>query len=196
MRHPAVIMRRVFWMVCACALLLPRLTAAAPSLAIGFDLDGDGRGDQVVLDRDKPLVLHVWLSKSGTTQVIRSSVPILQIAAADLDGDRRPELIARDSDSQLHVWKRKRTGFQSYHRRQAAVSPLDQRGCRSIESKEAEPPGEASTTSQFALMLCASPRAPGLEPSAARAPSTARASSSSTAVDPFAPRPPPAPAAR
>ena len=181
-------------MVWACVLLLPRLAVAEPSLALGFDLDGDGRGDQVMLDRDKPLLLHVWLSRSGTTQVIRSRVPILQIVAVDLDGDHRLELIARDRDSQLHVWKRKRDGFHSYHRRNAGASPFDQGECRSIENKETEPPGEAGATpySQFALALCASPRAPGLEPSTSRAPSTARALSSSTAVDPFAPRPPPA----
>ena len=190
-------LRRFFWMVCACVFLLPRFAAAEPSLAIDFDLDGDGRVDQVVLDRDEPLLLHVWLSGSGMTQVIHSRVPILQVVAVDLDGDHRLELIARDSDSQLHVWKRKRKGFRPYRGHRVAVSPLDQRHCRRIEDKETQPPGEITTTpyAPFALMLCASTRASGVEPSTARVLSAARASGSATAIDPFAPRPPPAPTA-
>jgi hypothetical protein len=180
-------------MVCACVFVLPRLAGAEPSIAIEFDLDGDGRSDQVVLDRDDPLFLHVWLSTSGTTQTIRSHVPVLQVVAADLDGDARPELIARGSDAQLHVWHRKRKAFHSYHRRSAAPSPLEQRHCRSIENKEAEPPGEMTAGPHVpsALTTRASLRSPGLDPSSARVPSTARVFRSSTAADPFAPRPPP-----
>jgi VCBS repeat protein len=193
MRHPASTRRRVFWMVCACALLLPGFAAAKPSLAIGFDLDGDGRGDQVVLDRDRPLVLQVWLSNSGTTQVIRSRVPILQVAAADLDGDHRPELIASDGDSQLQVWTRKRKGFHSYRARHAVPS-ASQREVRRIDDTNAEPPGEITSPpfAPFALTLCPSARAPGLEAAASGAPHAACDFRSLTAVDPFAPRPPPA----
>ena len=192
MRHLALTLRQAFWMVCACVLLLPRLAAAGPSLAI--DLDGDGRFDQVMLDGRQPLIVHVWLSASGRTQVIRSRVPILQIVAADLDGDHRLELIARDSDSQLHVWKQKRKGFYSYRRRAVAPPTLEPRNCRSIEDGAPKPPGVITDApfAPFALTLCASPRAPGLEASKARAPHSARGYRSLTALDPFVPRPPPA----
>lgn len=192
MRHPALTLRQAFWILCACVLLLPHVAAADPSLAIDFD--GDGRRDQVMLDGREPSVLHVWLSASGTTQLIRTRVPLLQVVAADLDGDHRPELIARDTDSQIHVWTRKRTGFHSYRPRHAAPSAPGQQGFGNIEDTDLEPPGEITSTpfAPFALMLCASPRAPGLEASTARASHAARAGRSLTAVDPFAPRPPPA----
>jgi|SRR5436190_1163196 hypothetical protein len=194
MQHLARTLRRVSWILCACVLLLPRLAAAEPFIAVDFDLDGDGRSDQVVLDRDEPRLLHVWLSASGTSQVIRSRVEMLQVVAADLDGDASPELIARDRDSQLHVWQRKYKTFHSYARRSVASAPLEQRQCRSLENLEAAPPEEMSAgqDAPFALTLWASPRAPGLPSSTARVPATARAARSSTAVDPFAPRPPPA----
>jgi hypothetical protein len=175
-----------------CALLLPRVATAQPSLAI--DLDGDGRRDHVTLDDREPSVLRVWLSASSTTQLIRSRVPLLQVVAADLNGDHHPELIARGSDSQLHVWMRKRSGFHSYRRREAALPTLEHGNRRSLEDSDGEPPGAIPSTpcQPFALTLCASPRAPGLEASIARAPHTARAFRLLTPVDPFAPRPPPA----
>jgi hypothetical protein len=147
-----------------------------------------------VLDTREPLIVHVWLSKSGETQVIRSRVPILQIAAADLDGDNKLELIAHGSDSKLHVWKRKHRGFHSYRRRDAARSSIEGRNCRSFDGNETEPLGEDASTpyAPFALTLCASARAPGREASNTRAHQTVRAFHSFAAVDPFAPRPPPA----
>jgi hypothetical protein len=192
MRHLTLTLRQAFWMVCACVFLLPHVAAAEPSLTI--DLDGDGRRDQVMLDGREPSFLHVWLSASGKTQTIRSRVPLLQFVVADLDGDHRPELIARDSDSQLHVWTRKRKGFHSFRPRHPISPPLVRRDLRNIEDQDGEPLGEITSTpdAPFALALCASPRAPGLEASAARAPHPARAGRSLTAVDPFAPRPPPA----
>jgi hypothetical protein len=192
MHRPTFARRQVFWMVCACVLLLPHVAAAQPSLAI--DLDGDGRHDQVMLDRGDPSFLRVWLSASSTTQVIRSRVPLLQVVAADLDGDHRPELIARDGDSQLHVWKRKRKGFHSYRPRDAAPRTLEQRNRRTIEDPDTEAPGIITSPSfaPFALTLCASSRAPGLQASGAGAPYATHTLRSVSAVDPFAPRPPPA----
>jgi hypothetical protein len=191
MSHPALTLRRAFWMVCACVLLLAPVAAAEPSLTI--DLDGDGRRDQIMLDGREPSVLHVWLSASGKTQTIRTRVPLLQIVAVDLDGDHRPELIARDSDSQIHVWTRKRKGFHSFRPRHAVSPALARRDIRNIEDRDGEPFGEITSRpcAPFALTLCASPRAPGLEGATARASHAARAGRSLTAVDPFAPRPPP-----
>src|SRR5436190_561117 len=129
-------LRRAFWMVCAGILLLPRFAAANPALTI--DLDGDGRRDQVVLEGREPSIVTVWLSASGSTQAIRTRVPILQIIAVDLDGDRRPELVARGSDSQLHVWTRKRNGFHAYRQRRSLSATGPQRDFRSIDDTDAE----------------------------------------------------------
>ena len=179
-------------MVCACVLLLPRFAAAEPSLAI--DLDGDGRRDRFMVDRREPSVLHVWLSAHGTTQVIRTRVPLQQVVATDLDGDHRPELIGRDSESQIHVWTRKRERFHPYRRHDAVPGTFEQPNRRCIDDTDREAPGVITSTpfAPFALTLCASSRAPGLGASTACAPHTARACRSLTAVDPFAPRPPPA----
>lgn len=191
MHHPALTRRPAFWMVCACILLLPHFAAAEPSLAIDFD--GDGHRDQFTLDRREPSVLRVWLSASATTQVIRTREPLLQVIAIDLDGDHRAELIARDGESRIHVWTRKREGFHSYRPRDIIPGTLKQGNHRRIEDNDREPSVViASTTfAPFALRLCASPRAPGLESSTACARQTARPCRSLMAVAPFAPRPPP-----
>lgn len=194
MRYRTLTLGRVCWTMCACVLLLlllPRSAAAGPSLAI--DLDGDGRRDQVTLDHRDPSLLHVWLSASSTTQVIRSHVPLLQVAAADLDGDHRPELIARDSNSKLHVWMRRHTRFHWYRPRDGARPMFEQPSRRSLEDNDSEPPGVLTSTAftPIALTLCASPRAPAPATSLRRAPHAARACRPAAVVDPFAPRPPP-----
>ena len=189
MRHLALTLRHAFWMVCACVLLLPHVAAAEPSLPIDFD--GDGRRDQVMLDQREPSVLHVSLSASDTTQLIRARVPLLQIVAADLDGDHRPELIARGSESQIHVWTRKGTRFHSYRPRDVVLDTLGQRNRGGVEDKDREPSG-ARASAPLAVTLRASLRTPGPEASPACAPHTARACRSLTAVEPFVPRPPPA----
>jgi hypothetical protein len=191
MRHPALTLRQALW-VFACVLLLPHFAVAEPSLAIDFD--DDGRRDQFILDHREPSVLHVWLSASNTTQVIRTRVPLLQVVATDLDGDQRPELIARDSESRIHVWTRKHKWFHSYRPHSVVPLVLDQWNHRRIEDKDREPPGVITSPpfAPFALTLCASPRATGHEASTAYAPHTAPVCRSLTAVGPLAPRPPPA----
>lgn len=193
MRHLPLTSRHAFWMVCACVLLLPRFAAAEPSAAI--DLDGDGRHDRFMVDRREPSVLHVWLSGSDTTQVIRTRVELLHVVAIDLDGDHRPELIACDSESQIHVWTRTRERFHSYRPRDVVPGTIKRQTGGSIDDNDEERPGAITSMpfAPFALTLCASPRAPGLEAPTCGAPHTARASGSSTAAAPFAPRPPPTP---
>jgi hypothetical protein len=192
MRPTALTLRQALWIVCACVLLLPRFAAAEASLVIDFD--DDGQRDRFILDHREPSVLHVWLSASNTTQVIRTRVPLLQVIATDLDGDQRPELIARDSESRIHVWTRKHKWFHSYRPHRVVPPVLEQWNHRRIEDQDRESPGVITSTpfAPFALTLCASPRAPGLEVSTAYAPHTAPACRSLTAADPFAPRPPPA----
>jgi hypothetical protein len=112
-------LRRVLRLACTCALLLvPRAASAEP--AVYADFDGDGRHDRVTLDRNEPDVLRVWFSRTGTTDVIRSRWPLLRVIATDLDGDRRPELVANDASTGLHVWKiDSRNRFRSYHPKRA-----------------------------------------------------------------------------
>lgn len=115
----ALPIRRILLFVCAVALLLvPRIGSA--EAVVQTDFDGDGQRDQVKLDRGQPKILQVWLSGTGTTDVIRTRRPVLRVIAADLDGDHRPELIARDTSASLHVWKRDaRKGFKSYRPRRS-----------------------------------------------------------------------------
>lgn len=192
MRHPVLTLCRAFLTVCACVFLLPTFAAAEASLAIDFD--GDGQRDQFRLDRREPSVLHIWLSASDTSHVIRTRLPLLQVVAKDLDGDHRPELIARDTDSQIHVWTRKHKSFHSYRPRDVDPGALRQPNDRTIEDSDSERPGVITNApfAPFALTLCAATRTPGLESATACAPHTTRAFRSSPAAAPFAPRPPPA----
>jgi len=158
------------------------------------DFDGDGRRDQIALEQGEPSVIRIWLSKSNTTQVIRTPVRVLRVAATDLDGDHRPELIALDGEWQIHAWTRKSKAFRSYRPRDVVPRALNQRNGRSAEDKGRELP-DATTSTQFApfaLTLRALQHRPELEAPIPCAPQTGRAGRSSIAVDPFAPRPPPA----
>src|SRR5438128_1273822 len=79
---------RTVWVVSVVLSPLSRF-AGAVEPALTIDLDGDGLRDHVVLDRREPAGLRVWLSASDTTEVIRTRVPLLQVVAADLDGDHQ-----------------------------------------------------------------------------------------------------------
>lgn len=96
-------LRRLLWLFAASVLLCGRVAGAADQ-ALYADFDGDGLGDHATVDSRTPTVLHVWLSRTGTTSLIRSGRSFLGIAAADLNGDRRAELIADDPSAELHVW--------------------------------------------------------------------------------------------
>src|SRR3954471_1154904 len=130
-RHPPML-NRWFWMMCGCLLLLPHLAAASEPL-LATDFDGDGQRDHVVVDRGDPLSVQVWLSATDTTQIIHTHVPLLQVIAADLDGDHRPELIARDSKSHLHVWTRAGDGFHRYRARKTSTRGLQQESHRTVD---------------------------------------------------------------
>src|SRR5262245_14127859 len=106
--------RRALRLVCFAATLFAPGTASA-DLPVAADFDGDGRNDAVTFDRTEPSVLRVWLTRTGTSEVIRSNRPLVGAIAADLDGDHRPELIVRDVFSHLHIWKRDiKQGFRRH----------------------------------------------------------------------------------
>jgi hypothetical protein len=106
--------------IVATACLLPSAARAA-QLEVRADFDGDGLHDHATLDRIQPSLLRIWLSTTRTTVVVRSASPVTAVAAADLDGDRRAELIAIAPDAALEVWTGARHGFRPVQPR--AVPP-------------------------------------------------------------------------
>ena len=102
--------RRAVWLVWFGLLFGPH-TVFASGLTVIADFDGDGRHDRAELERRESSLLRVWLSTSHSTSVVRSSSPLLTIAASDLDGDGRHELIASGALGRLHVWTKRRHGF-------------------------------------------------------------------------------------
>src|SRR5215468_1516742 len=96
-----------------CLLLLaPRAEAGHRRLFIDFD--ADGRRDRVTLDVREPWIVRIWLSATRSTHIIRSAQPLRDIAAVDLDGDHRPELIASTRSRGLQVWTNAPGGFVVY----------------------------------------------------------------------------------
>lgn len=98
--------------------------AIAAETCVSGDFDGDGYGDRAVLDRQEPSVVRVWLSKSRRVHVMRARVTLSAIAARDLNGDRRAELVAREAKASLHVWTLGRSGFRAFGPREARVHVL------------------------------------------------------------------------
>lgn len=190
--RPAPLCRRAAWLVVACVLALARLASAE---AAPVDLDGDGQHDRWTVERSDPSAVHVWLSQTQSTHVIRTHVPVVQVVAVDLDGDRRPELVARDSRFEIHVWKwrRKRTTFRAFHRHPIMPPAIAGHQEHRVDDEERDPVGIVSTTtlSVVALLLSPAPRGPDFTPSIIAALPTVRPHGALAALDPFAPRPPP-----
>jgi hypothetical protein len=168
---------------------------ASPAFAnqrVIADFDGDGVRDQVSLSRHDPTVVRVWLSSTRRIDVIHSREPILQIAAADLDGDARKELVARVPTS-MRVWVRRNGHFQSYRPRHRAVTSRISRA-RSHGSN-ADPLNAELSVTEYSLI------APSLESTVLALPpprvawtdgtNPVRGPSSGAPVHPFTPRPPP-----
>jgi hypothetical protein len=175
----------------ACLLLCSRVSAAAERF-LTADFDGDGRHDRVTLDQRDPSVLRVWLSTTNSTLLIRSASPLVGIAATDLDGDHRAELIARGDSAVLQVWTNKHTGFHAFRANRTSQPSL---AARHPEGIDDGPAGEtlefsSTNTSLLGLLLSPRPRAPA---AAVRAvPRQAPAPSAPVLLNaPFAPRPPP-----
>jgi hypothetical protein len=131
--------RRALRLVCvAVALFAPDVASA--ELPVAADFDGDGRNDAVTFDRTEPSVLRVWLTRTGTSAVIRSQRPLVGAIAADLDGDHRPELIVRDVFSRLHIWTRdSKQGFRK-HAPQRPPQTTRRPSSRSIDGDQPDSP--------------------------------------------------------
>lgn len=90
-------------------------TARALENGVSGDFDGDGKRDRAVVDRHEPSVIRVWLSKTRRTDLVRARTAVAAIAATDLDGDRRAELIARGgARTGLQVWTREHSRFRAF----------------------------------------------------------------------------------
>jgi hypothetical protein len=91
--------------------------------AVVADFDGDGQRDRATLDSHQPSLLRVWLSTTQTTSILNAGSPILGVAARDLDGDRRDELMAGGT-SGLHVWTTRRKGLRPFPARPVPPRPV------------------------------------------------------------------------
>src|SRR5262245_36777038 len=182
---------RPLWLLWVFVLIAPALASAASPPVIA-DFDGDSKPDRAELSRREPSAVRVWLSTTRRVAILRSSTPILGIAARDLDGDRRAELIASKASSGLQVWTKRRHGFGAFRPKRITPNSLARPARHSVHDGPADA-GEA--TDQEAPKPPASSPAPGAPFVALTfAPISTHVvvvPESSTVFAPFGPRPPP-----
>jgi hypothetical protein len=179
-------------LVVICAMAFFCAASAVAGERVVADLDGDGVRDHVSLSRRDPTLVRVWLSSTRQIDVIRSREPILHIAAADLDGDARKELVARGPAS-LRVWSRRSGHFQKYRPRHRPIARRISRA-RNHASNADPLCAELSATEYSAIapsldsiLLAVPPLRRGWTDTA----NPVRGPTSSAPVHPFTPRPPP-----
>ena len=103
----------------ACVLLWPR--AGFADQQVRADFDGDGQLDRAQM---QPSGVVVWLSKARVFSALRGSGHPVQLAAVDIDRDGRPELVALDAATGLHVWKAHKSGkLHPYRQRPGVPGP-------------------------------------------------------------------------
>ena len=192
MRALARILRRRLSLLSVFLLLgMPVASAAGPSVVADFD--GDGLRDHAELCLREPSQIHIWLSGTQRTWTLRSATPILSLAASDLDGDRKAELIASGPSTGLQIWTGRRGRLTPFHSRRGSTgTQFHDKGHSVDDGPEEAPAADAGQTSAppIALALSPAPRAPALV--AARASTRPAAPPDSARVlTPLAPRPPP-----
>ncbi len=187
-------MRRVLWLL-GCAVLLgaPLVDARDPALAADFD--GDGQRDHVTLSGEDSSVLHIWLSATGTTEIIRSREPVLHVVAADLDDDRRPELIASGRTAALGIWARGSHGFRAFRPRRApAIPDFNRPTHRTLDDGPFEPLQATSVSAPLAPWPASrTDRGAPMSPARRHAPAAESDHLSKPFFTHVGPRPPPAP---
>jgi hypothetical protein len=191
MRPLSATLSRALLLACACLVFVVPVARAAEQ-CLSADLDGDGKRDKVVLDRFEPSVVRVWLSSTGATSVLRSRTPVIRIIATDLDGDHRPELIARGTSATLEVWTKKRHGFRSYRPRRVEPGRVYTPKHHRFDDGPTYPLEVTAATgpSLLALAPVIRPRAPAAASPVVFSHTDARIPRK-LAVPPFGPRPPP-----
>jgi hypothetical protein len=169
--------------------LLIGATVAGAAPAVIADFDGDSQPDRAELSHREPSAVRIWLSTTRRTSIIRSSTRILSLAARDLDGDRRAELIASKASAGLQIWTKRRHGFAAFHPKHVTLSTLAPPACHGVDDGTAEATDERAPD----------PPAPSLPSqascvalTAARLPAhVAVIPESSDVFAPLGPRPPP-----
>jgi len=191
--HPLMRIARPLALACLCLFLLAP-GAEAGRRKLFADFDADGRRDRVTLDAREPWIVRIWLSATRSTHIIRSAQPLRDITVVDLNGDRRPELIATSRSHGLQVWTKAPTGFVAYPRhRRPFGREVGGRGRHRVDDERDElPPG--ITTAKLTPGLQASsinrrPASPHVGRRGAKQPPGGRAAVS---LVPLSPRPPPA----
>jgi hypothetical protein len=182
---------RTLSLVCLCVLLLaPRAEANHRLFA---DFDADGRRDRVTLDAHEPRVVRIWLSATRSTHIIRSAQPLRDITAVDLNGDRRPELIATNRARGLQVWAKAPSGFVAYpHRARPPTRQASGSGRHRLDDNNEESPPEIANAKQIPAFVVASfYRQPATAPVGSHA-DQPRGRRTTFRLAPLSPRPPPA----
>lgn len=183
--------RRALRLVLACLVLSAWTVGAAAEAAV--DIDGDGRHDRLTVERSEPFAIRIWLSQSGASHVIRTCAPVVAVTAVDLDGDHRPELVASDSRSRIHVWKRTRASFHSYRPRPVVPAIVVPQPGHGVEQEGHQPPGVIAPVSRWRLPLTlpSLPCASTLTLVEAAVPASRGAQVTVSVHRPSSPRPPP-----
>jgi len=147
---------RMLSLVCLCVLLLAP-QAEAGRRRVFADFDADGRRDRVTLDAHEPWIVRIWLSATRSTHIIHSSQPLRDISAVDLNGDRRPELIAITSARSLQVWAKAPNGFVAYsHRARPPTRQIRGSGRHRIDDHNEESPPETANAKQIPAFVFSS----------------------------------------
>jgi len=190
--HPLMRIARTLAFACLCLFLLAP-GAEAGRRKVFADFDADGRRDRVTLDAREPWIVRIWLSATRSTHIIRSAQPLRDITVVDLNGDRRPELIATSRSHGLQVWTKAPTGFVAYrrHRRPFSRDVGGSSRHRVDDNSDELPPGIATaklTTGLLTSSINRRPASPHVGRRGAEQPPGGRAS---VALLPLSPRPPP-----
>ena len=182
----------VLAIACVCLLSAPRVVAASHHTVVG-DFDGDGRHDHATLKRHAhSSEIRIWLSTTNETTVIHSPDRIGAIAARDLDGDHRDELIGRESLN-LQIWSVREQGFHRLHpQKEDRAAWNGSSAPNRVEDPPDEEPAADATAGAYsiAVLLAPRPRAPDLIPAVLASPVSA-GFKSAPLLAPVAPRPPP-----
>jgi hypothetical protein len=140
---------RTLSLVCLCILLLAP-GAEAGRRRVFADFDADGRRDRVTLDAHEPWIVRIWLSATRSTHIIRSAQPLRDVTVVDLNGDRRPELIAINRARGVQVWAKAPDGFVAYaHRARPPTRQVGGWGQHRVDDTDEGPPPESAKAKQI-----------------------------------------------
>jgi hypothetical protein len=91
----------------ASVLAVPGIAGAETVFA---DVDRDGIRDVLSVLGASRSTLQVWISSTQQFRKLHTTRPIYRVAAVDVDGDGRPEIVASDTSAKLHIWRQGKNG--------------------------------------------------------------------------------------